>query len=84
MRSVRAQKEIIIPETVSVLLNELEEEMQNTQKLLAQLRLPELSQDQAEVVLGELSSTITHLHEHTRGLDEIILEAKLKKESKIE
>ena len=77
MKSVRVQKETVVPETVSVLLSELEEEMPNVLKLLAQLRLPELTRDQAEVILGELSAAITHLHEHTRGLDEIILEAKL-------
>ena len=77
MKSVRVQKETVVPETVSVLLSELEEEMPNVLKLLAQLRLPELTRGQAEVILGELSAAITHLHEHTRGLDEIILEAKL-------
>jgi hypothetical protein len=56
----------------NVLLVELEEECQRVLKLLAQLEIPSLKDAQAEAILGELSAAVLHLHEHTRGLDEII------------
>ncbi len=59
---------------LSVLLDELEEELQNTLKLLTQLKMEGLTQDQVESILGELSAAILHLHEHTRGLEELIME----------
>ena len=58
----------------ATLLEELREECQNIAKLLAQLELPSLKNEQAEDVLGDLSAAILHLHEHTRGLDEKLLE----------
>ena len=58
----------------ATLLEELREECQNISKLLAQLELPSLQDDQAEDLLGELSVSILHLHEHTRGLDERLLD----------
>lgn len=54
----------------ATLLEELRAECQNVSKLLAQLELPSLQEEQAEDLLGELSAAILHLHEHTRGLDE--------------
>ena len=54
------------------LLLELGEECQRILKLLAQLEMPTLTEPQRETVLGELSATVLHLHEHTRGLDSII------------
>ena len=59
------------PGTVT-LLTELGEECQHILKLLAQLEIPGLAEAQAEAVLGKLSAAVLHLHEHTRGLDEII------------
>ena len=58
----------------ATLLEELREECQNISKLLAQLELPSLQDDQAEDLLGELSAAIFHLHEHTLGLDERLLD----------
>ena len=60
--------------TTATLLEELREECQNISKLLAQLELPSLQDDQAEDLLGELSAAILHIHEHTRGLDERLLD----------
>ena len=57
----------------ATLLEELREECQNISKLLAQLELPSLQDEQAEDLLGELSVAILHLNEHTRGLDERLL-----------
>ena len=58
----------------AILLEELREECQNVSKLLVQLELPSLQDDQAEDLLGDLSAAILHLHEHTRGLDERLLD----------
>ena len=58
----------------ATLLDELRDECQNISKLLAQLELSSLQDDQAEDLLGELSAAILHLHEHTRGLDERLLD----------
>ena len=58
----------------ATLLEELREECQNISNLLVQLELPSLQDDQAEDLLGELSAAILHLHEHTRGLHERLLD----------
>ncbi len=62
-----------IPGT-AVLLEELRQECQNISKLLAQLELPNLKGEQVDDLAGDLSAAILHLHEHTRGLDEQLLE----------
>jgi len=56
----------------AALLEELGEECQRVLKLLAQLDLPGLQEEQVDDLLGELSAAILHLHEHTRGLDELL------------
>jgi len=50
----------------AILLEELGEERQRVLKLLAQLELPGLQEEQVDQLLGELSAAILHLHEHTR------------------
>jgi len=54
------------------LLSELNEECQRILKLSAQLEIPGLRETQVEVILGELSAAILHIHEHTRGFDTTI------------
>jgi len=56
----------------ATLLEELRDECQNISKLLAQLELPGLHEEQADGLLGELSAAILHLHEHSRGQDELL------------
>jgi|Deesub1362A_J573_1020465.scaffolds.fasta_scaffold12551_3 exonuclease V gamma subunit len=56
----------------ATLLEELGEECQTLLKLLAQLERPGLQEEQIDSLLGELSAAILHLHEHTRGLDELL------------
>jgi hypothetical protein len=65
-----------VGQRTATLIEELREECQNISKLLAQLELPNLQEEQAEDLLGDLSAAILHLHEHTRGLDEALLEKK--------
>jgi len=57
---------------IATLLGEMGEGCQAVLKLLAQLELPSLQEGQVEDLLGELSAAILHLHEHTRGLDELL------------
>jgi len=57
---------------VRTLLNELGEECQHVLKLLAKLKTAGAPEVQIETILGDLSAAVLHLHEHTRGLDEII------------
>jgi hypothetical protein len=68
---VRLLRRYLSPQTAT-LLKELEEECQAILKLLAQLELPGLREEQVEDLIGELSAAILHLHEHTRGLDELL------------
>lgn len=72
---IRPLERYLNPQTAT-LLKELEEECQAVLKLLAQLDLPGLQEEQAEDLLGELSAAILHLHEHTRGLDELLDEGR--------
>lgn len=51
--------------TLTVLLNELMDECLSTIKLIHQLELEHLTDDQVEDLLGELVASITHLHVHT-------------------
>jgi hypothetical protein len=52
----------------------LSQELQNTAELLARFKVKGLTQEQVELILGELSAAISHLHEHTDGLDELIVD----------
>ncbi len=56
----------------SVLLLELGDACQQILKVLAQLEMPGLNEKQVDELLGELSALIVHLHEHTRGLSDLI------------
>lgn len=58
--------------TLAVLLNELDEECDNLQTLLAQLRLPNLNNEQKGDILAELIGVISHLHVHTEELPDQI------------
>ena len=60
--------------TAEILLSELGQACETVLKLLHQLEAPGITSVQKEEILGELSAEITHLHEHTRGLDNRVLE----------
>ncbi len=74
MKVNKIEKEALISRRLAILLDELNQELHNTTQLLAQLRIRDLTPEQAEVILGELSAAILHLHEHTEGLDEFIMD----------
>jgi hypothetical protein len=75
MRIVKSQtRAVYVSPTTQTLLTELGEECQYVLKLLAQLEIPTLKETQVDAILGQLSAAVLHLHEHTRGLDEMINE----------
>ncbi|MEW6053094.1 MAG: hypothetical protein AB1552_04785 [Nitrospirota bacterium] len=59
-----------ISATLSTLLNELKDECLSTVKLINQLELETLSDEQLEEVLGELIASVTHLNVHSRAVKE--------------
>lgn len=54
-----------ISPTLTALLNELREECLSTIKLIHQLELEDLTEDQTEELLGELAASVTHLTVHS-------------------
>ena len=73
MRAIKPKpRSTTLSAKTETLLLELGEECQRVLKLLAQLEMPTLTEPQRETVLGDLSATVLHLHEHTRGLDSVI------------
>ncbi len=59
-----------ISPTVTTLLSELREECLSTIKLIYQLELEHLTDDQIEDVLGELTASLTHLQTHSSMVKE--------------
>jgi len=74
MKGSNIKEESIVSRRVGVLLDELGQELHNTSELLAQLKVEGLTQEQVDLILGELSAAVSHLHEHTDGLDQLIME----------
>jgi len=63
------KKETVSPENMGILFDELEKECLNAIKYIEALKVKELSEDQKEDLLGELSASITHLRIQTENLD---------------
>jgi len=59
----------ILPENMSVLFDELEHECLTAIRYIEALKVRELSENQKEDILGELSASITHLRIQTEQLD---------------
>lgn len=59
---------------LSELLGEYEEECLNAVRLIEGLKIPSLTEDQSEDILGELSASITHLKVHSEELEKLIEE----------
>ena len=59
-----------ISPTLTTLLNELREECLSTIKLIHQLELEHLTDEQIEDVLGELTASLTHLQTHSAVVKE--------------
>ena len=56
--------------TLTVLLNELRDECLTALKLINQLELECLTEDQTEEVLGDLTASVTHLQVHSAVVKE--------------
>ena len=56
--------------TVTVLLNELRDECLSSNKLIHQLELGHLTDEQIDDVLGELMASVTHLQVHSAMVKE--------------
>ena len=63
------EKKAFLPETMWPLFKELEEECLIAVRYIEALKVGELSTDQKEDILGELSASITHLKIQTEQLD---------------
>jgi hypothetical protein len=61
-----------IASTLKTLLNELKDECLNVVKLVNQLDLEHLTEDQIDDILGELSAALLHLQMHSELLREEI------------
>ncbi len=59
----------ILPENMTVLFDELQQECFITVKYIEALKVKELSKAQKDDILGELSASITHLKIQTEALD---------------
>ena len=59
----------ILPENMTVLFDELQQECFTAVKYIEALKVKELSKAQKEDILGELSASITHLRIQTEALD---------------
>lgn len=59
-----------ISPTLTTLLNELRDECLSTIKLIHQLELEHLTEEQIEDVLGELTASLTHLQTHSAIVNE--------------
>lgn len=54
-----------ISSSLTTLLNELRDECLSTIKLIHQLELEHLTDEQIDELLGELTASVTHLHVHS-------------------
>lgn len=61
-----------IDETLKVMLNELKDECMMYIKLINQLEFENLTEEQIEEILGELTASVTHLHTHSKVIKEEI------------
>ncbi len=61
-----------IENTLKVMLNELKDECLTCMKLINQLELDNLSEEQLEELLGELTASVTHLNTQSDNIKEEI------------
>lgn len=80
MRELAHKEKLRLTSNLLVLLGELEEECLKTIKLISNLRIQGLTDEQLEDMLGELSAAITHLRVHSEQAEKAI-EEELDKEA---
>jgi hypothetical protein len=69
---VNTEKILTVNSTLETFLSELGEECHTVLRLLNQLKLSKLTDDQKGDILAELIGSITHLHVHTEHLPDLI------------
>lgn len=72
---LKSDTTLLISETTMALLEELSEEAQVFQELIARLRNRSLSVAEAEDLLVKLTGSISHLRVHAAGLEDRVTEA---------
>ncbi len=74
MRALAFKEKLRVTNTLSTLLNELDEECLKTIKLVSGLRIEGLTDKQLDEMLGELSAAVTHLRIHSEQVERAIEE----------
>jgi hypothetical protein len=72
MRTLKYGERVVLTSCLETLLLELGDECQNVIKLLSKLKKKNLTRNQIETILGELSASVLHLQGHTKGLVDLI------------
>ncbi len=80
MKALAQKEKLILTDTLSSLLDELDEECLEVIKLIEKLRVQNITNKQLEDMLGELSAAITHLKVHSEQAEKAI-EEELDKEA---
>lgn len=72
MKALASTKEIDIDKTLKSLIDELEEECLHVVSLIEALKIRNLTEDQREDILGELSAALSHLRIHSNEVEQTI------------
>ena len=72
MKALALTKEIALNKTLKSLITELEEECLHVVSLIEALKIKNLTEDQREDILGELSASLSHLKIHSNEVEEAI------------
>lgn len=72
MKALASSKEVDIDKTLKSLIDELEEECLHVVSLIEALKVKNLTEDQRDDILGELSAALSHLRIHSNDVEQII------------
>lgn len=72
MKTFKSSEKVVLTSCLETLLLELGDECQNVIKLLSEFKKEGLTRNRVETILGDLSASVLHLHEHTKGLVDLI------------
>ncbi|HZX47847.1 MAG TPA: hypothetical protein VFF47_01360 [Nitrospirota bacterium] len=72
MKALASSKEVDIDKTLKLLIDELEEECLHVVSLIEALKVKNLTEDQREDILGELSAALSHLRIHSNDVEQVI------------
>ena len=72
MKALLTTKDTDIDKTLKSLIDELEEECLHIVSLIGALKIRNLTEDQREDILGELSAALSHLKTHSNDVEQAI------------